>query len=290
MSKLRHHNSKPPPAGQDRSGQLRLPIDYAPAIVRSHGYTVANSRPLVGNGKDINGVFRPHGYVAASEAWGFPSIELRTRDTFPAIILDLDRRGAAADVHRLSADEGLVPAPNWMVERAGGGAHAVWCLRSAVHWGERARQKPLRLLARVSEWMGSELACDPSYTGVLTHNPTYQGQLANFIPWWGPTNAYELRELADYIPDGWRKPKLPATGIGRNCWLFDAMMKWAGRLANLRLDVLTEAWRVNLLIDRQLATKRGFAHGFPTHTVDTTIFEMWIGSLSTHRGLAIPVG
>ena len=30
--------------------------------------------------------------------------------------------------------------------------------------------------------------------------------------------------------------------------------------------------------------------GPPTHTVDTTIFEMWIGSLSTHRGLAIPVG
>ena len=29
--------------------------------------------------------------------------------------------------------------------------------------------------------------------------------------------------------------------------------------------------------------------GPPTHTVDTTIFEMWLGSLSTHRGLSIPV-
>ena len=27
----------------------------------------------------------------------------------------------------------------------------------------------------------------------------------------------------------------------------------------------------------------------PTHTVDTTVFEMWLGSLSTHRGLSIPV-
>ena len=27
----------------------------------------------------------------------------------------------------------------------------------------------------------------------------------------------------------------------------------------------------------------------PTHTVDNTIFEMWLGSLSMHRGLAIPV-
>ena len=29
--------------------------------------------------------------------------------------------------------------------------------------------------------------------------------------------------------------------------------------------------------------------GPPPLTVDTTIFEMWLGSLSTHRGLAIPV-
>ena len=29
--------------------------------------------------------------------------------------------------------------------------------------------------------------------------------------------------------------------------------------------------------------------GPPTRTVDTTIFEMWLGSLSTHRGLSIPV-
>ncbi len=27
----------------------------------------------------------------------------------------------------------------------------------------------------------------------------------------------------------------------------------------------------------------------PTHTVDTTIFEMWLGNLSTHQGLSIPV-
>ena len=29
--------------------------------------------------------------------------------------------------------------------------------------------------------------------------------------------------------------------------------------------------------------------GPPTHTVDTTIFEMWLGNLSTHPGLSIPV-
>ena len=29
--------------------------------------------------------------------------------------------------------------------------------------------------------------------------------------------------------------------------------------------------------------------GPPPRTVDTTLFEMWLGSLSTHRGLSIPV-
>ena len=29
--------------------------------------------------------------------------------------------------------------------------------------------------------------------------------------------------------------------------------------------------------------------GPPSRTVDTTIFDMWLGSLSTHRGLVIPV-
>ena len=29
--------------------------------------------------------------------------------------------------------------------------------------------------------------------------------------------------------------------------------------------------------------------GPPPRTVDTTIFEMWLGSLSAHRGLSIPV-
>ena len=29
--------------------------------------------------------------------------------------------------------------------------------------------------------------------------------------------------------------------------------------------------------------------GPPPLTVDTTIFEMWLGSLSAHRGLSIPV-
>ena len=27
----------------------------------------------------------------------------------------------------------------------------------------------------------------------------------------------------------------------------------------------------------------------PPHTVDSTVFEMWLGSLSAHQGLAIPV-
>ena len=43
-------------------------------------------------------------------------------------------------------------------------------------------------------------------------------------------------------------------------------------------------------VTRESASVLDFVQsGPPTHTVDTTIFEMWLGNLSTHQGLSIPV-
>ena len=58
-------------------------------------------------------------------------------------------------------------------------------------------------------------------------------------------------------------------------------------------------WAAYLYLNfRSLVSYRATTHskvcnmvplGPPRFTVDTTIFEMWLGSLSKHRGLAIPV-
>ena len=43
-------------------------------------------------------------------------------------------------------------------------------------------------------------------------------------------------------------------------------------------------------VTRESASVLDFVQsGPPTHTVDTTVFELWLGSLSTHQGLSIPV-
>ena len=73
--------------------------------------------------------------------------------------------------------------------------------------------------------------------------------------------------------------------------LDDSRVEDANNPDNFRL-----AWHVwddypyrkaNLIEGPNPEDKGGF--GPPTHTVDTTIFEMWLGSLSTHPGLSIPV-
>ena len=59
---------------------------------------------------------------------------------------------------------------------------------------------------------------------------------------WGPEGGYLLEELADYIPRGWRRPRLAETAVGRNCALFDGLMRWAGSHPDGDL-----AWRADVL-------------------------------------------
>ena len=184
--------------------------------------------------------------VSTSDGWlHFASIEVRTGNSYPAILLDCDGRdGTAALVEALAAH--MLPAPSWTVYRASsGGTHAAWCLAVPVHRGELARAKPLRMLARVSEWMAFACAADASYTATLTHNPYAPAQDSSLHTKWGRRNPYTLHGLAAPIPRYWRKPELPATAPGRNCALFDACMKWAGSPANLGVPVVDVARELN---------------------------------------------
>ena len=95
--------------------------------------------------------------------------------TWPALVLDCDGLDATlrlADAYL----SGRIAWPNWIVTRpSSGGSHAAWCLGKPVHRGERAREAPLRLFARVSEYMADLVDADAGYVGVLTHNPMARG-------------------------------------------------------------------------------------------------------------------
>ena len=81
-----------------------------------------------------------------------------------------------------------------------------WCLDPPVHRGDQARAHPLRLLARVSEWMAYACGADPTYTAVLTHNPYKPAQDSSLNTKWGRRDPYTLHELAEPIPRYWHKP------------------------------------------------------------------------------------
>ena len=245
---MQEHATKQRRHKQPLSGQLTLPIDYAPAQLRAYGYADAHRTPLVSRGK-VDGMFTSSFRVQSWQAWDYPSIELRTGNSWPALVLDLDRLTAAEETYVRAVLDNDLPAPNWIVQKHGGGAHVVYCLVDPVHRGAQAREKPLRLLARVSEWLGVELNADPGYVGVLTHNPAYSGSLVQLTPWWIRPQGYELRELLDYVPTGWRKPKLPKTAIGRNCALFESLMSWAGSPRNIELAAEPVAWALNQELD-----------------------------------------
>ena len=228
-------------------GQLWLPgIDFAPQKVQAHGYREAHIWPLVARHKGE--AFRVH----ASKAWAFPSIELRSANSWPCLILDCDNIKAALAAiftsHRSGGGTAL-PMPNWMVQRrASLHPHLVWCLCRPVLRGSQARLSPLRRFARISEFYRQTTQADAGFNGVLSHNPICGGPRSSgraLITTWGRREPYSLDELAETIPQGWRMPHVPTTEAGRNDSLFRALMRWSGMPRNWGVDVLDQALVLN---------------------------------------------
>ena len=238
---------------QFSTDQLKLPLQFVPGKVRSRGLTEAHSFPHVSAGKDRSGVYAPAFRVNASEAWSFPELEIgRTGNSYPALILDIDGSGA---LERLifNVETDRIPAPSWSVTRRGGGLHAAWCLKRPVLRGASARARPLRLFRRCAEYISDVLDADRAYNGVLTHNPMAAAQGDEFRTDWGDVRqGYTLGELAEIIPFGWRVPAVPRTAIGRNCGLFESLMRWAGQPVNEGFEVLPAAIASNRNMDQPM--------------------------------------
>lgn len=214
-----------------------------PMTLRQRGLREAHTHPLVSPGKR-NGRFGASFRVPADQAWKYPSIELRSANSWTAMVLDCDTRESVTDLHdAITSSE--IPWPSWIVLRpANGHCHVVYLLNRPVLRGEHAREEPQAFAANVNEYYRHRLKSDPRYTGVLTHNPlpVHGGEL---VTKWGNDEPYELKTLAKVIPLGWKKPIVATTGIGRNCDLFNACMKWAGSPANVGLDILPAALSAN---------------------------------------------
>ena len=80
--------------------------------------------------------------------------------------------------------------------------------------------------------------------GVLAHNPACRFK-SPYRTTWGREAPYTLDQLATVIPFNWTPPSVRQTGVGRNVDLFEAGMRWAGKRANLDLEVLLALMVVN---------------------------------------------
>ena len=142
-----------------------------------------------------------------------------------------------------------LPPPNWLVLTRRG-AHLTWCLVSPVAKHQAARIAPEQYLAYVSEYFATTVSADPAFGG-MGRNPTHP----NARTIWGRAEPYTLDQLSSVIPFGWKRPKVAATGIGRNVDLFRSGLAWAGRQVNAHLPVLSALHSVNAEV--------GAAHGRP---------------------------
>ena len=241
--------------------QLALPgIEFAPPKVRSHGIREAHTYPLVSRGKRPGRAFSSF-RVPAVEAWAYPEIELRTGNSAPCLVLDLD--GATALERALWVVE-KHQAHEWncsVTRKDGGGTHLIWTLDRPVLTGPDMRISPIRLLGRVAEYYAQVFEADPGYTGVLTHNPMAEAHGRAFFTNWGPRKPYRIDELAEVIPFGWRIPKVALTAAGRNSALFDALRRFAGSPDNAEHDLFAVAMAINQGFDIPLGVPevRGIA-------------------------------
>ena len=213
-----HLNGNSKKAVQDSWWQ---PLLFAPDELLCAGMQDAHSYPLVGR-RDGAGVIRSW-RESASTAWARELIEMaRTGNSHAAMIFDCDSRASVELAAAACVGTGPVPPPSFASARkVSGHFQCGWFLRDPVHRGASARAKPLAFLGRVSEFYRAALQADPGFVGVLSYNPVH-GDYSTTYPRENG-KPYALDELASYIPRGWRIPKLPTTGVGRNCALFRAL-------------------------------------------------------------------
>lgn len=138
-------------------------------------------------------------------------------------IFDVDRPGGA-----LAWEDAGLPPPSWAAANPQNAhAHLVWGLQAPVLVdGLGARDAPMRYLCAVESMMRERLQADAGYSGLITKNPAH----ARWRLLRGPRLAYDLQELAEYLPGIEKhrpKRRVEEVGLGRNVTLFDALRKWA---------------------------------------------------------------
>jgi hypothetical protein len=164
-------------------------------------------------------------------------IQPNTPTTLAWFVFDVDHADAAIRWD----DAGLPPPTLTVVNLENGHAHLLYTIKTPV-FCTPDHQKPLRLAAAIQEAYRQKLDADPGYSGLICKNP--------LNPHWRVLAhsgaVYDLGYLSEWVDISTAK-KSPqeahATGLGRNCTMFDGLRMWAYQwIAVYRDTATTREW------------------------------------------------
>lgn len=164
-----------------------------------------------------------HLYTAA-EALRRAILQFNAKHSVSWLAYDVDRETAAYDYEDLHA-----PTPNLViVNPENGHGHLLYGLEAPIHNYLEAKPAPQRFLAAVDVALCEKLEADPGYSRLLCKNPTHP----RWIVLTPRLPLYDLQELSDWVDLSKyrdRRRRLPTSGLGRNCTLFESLRLWAYR-------------------------------------------------------------
>lgn len=157
---------------------------------------------------------------AKQQALKHSHIQANPPATLAWLIFDVDRNDAA-----FRWDDVTLPPPTvTAINPENGHAHLMYAVETPVFcYGEHTH--PLRYAAAIQHAYTIRLGADQGYAGLIAKNPLHE----QWHVLWHPLAIYELGQLAEYVDLAAYKPHkdTQATGLGRNCALFDSLRQHA---------------------------------------------------------------
>lgn len=158
------------------------------------------------------------------------------------LIIDLDHS------EPLIYDRVNLPSPNFIViDKEKGTSHYYYAI-APIHKNYIENNKALLFFSKIQQAYTKALQGDPLYVGMIAKNPLHKDWKTWNLNYF---NIYDLNELAEYVELPQRLNKREVIGEGRNCWLFEAVRKFAYReVLFYKANGATEKDFYNVILNR----------------------------------------